>query len=455
MKKSTLILALSFLLAAAPLSACGGSDNEDDNQNNENNNNNKVEFVNIVKSNVERDTSELANDFLSDFVSNQYDLNLDIIHKSDELDTDQKDKNIMISTFSIQTALAMVWAGANGATADEMRTVLKFDDHTHEALNTLDANIMAKNKPIIDDPSMGYHVDAQEIKTSNNLYFAPVYTWQKDWLDLLATDYGAGIREINFSADPEKARQYINTVVEEDTHDRIKDLIPVGGITENTTAVITNAIYFKTPWKTSVSKKDDPLSFKKLGGGTVDAPALHVREQEVYMIDETNGYMAITLPLRDQDFNVLFVIPDEGKFNDVQASLNKDAFKHIFDSLTNYAILDLTFPSFTFNSSFSLKATFKALGMTQAFTGNADFSKLTVEENQIYIGDIFHKTFIGVDEKGVEAAAATAVTMENGASPNLPQVLKVDIDRPFMFVIYDSKNKSPLFFGRVLDPTQK
>ena len=84
-----------------------------------------------------------------------------------------------------------------------------------------------------------------------------------------------------------------------------------------------------------------------------------------------------------------------------------------------------------------------------------DFSKLTVEENQIYIGDIFHKTFIGVDEKGVEAAAATAVTMENGASPNPPQVLKVDIDRPFMFVIYDSKNKSPLFFGRVLDPTQK
>ena len=457
MKKSTLILALSFLLAAAPLSACGGSDNENDNKNNSNNNNNNnndIDFVKLIKSDVARDTNELDGALLADFVANQYDLNVDILHTSDELNADQKNKNLMISTFSIQTALAMMWAGANGNTADEMRTVLKFDDHAHEALNTLDASIIAKNKDAI-DTDYGYHVDAQEIKTSNNLYFSPVYTWQKSWLDLLATNYGAGIREIDFAADPEKARQYINTVVQEDTHDRIKDLIPKYGIVPNTRAVITNAIYFKAPWADEIHKSNAPISFKKLDNNAVSAPALYVYEYEYYMANESDGYQAVTLPLRDRDFNVLFVVPDEGKFNDVQASLNKEVFEHIFDSLEYNAIIDLTFPSYTFESSFSLKDTFTALGMKDAFLGSADFSKLTEEQNEIYIGEIYHKTFIGVDEKGVEAAAATAVIANDGASAEQPKVIELNIDRPFLFVIFDSQNKTPLFFGRVLDPTQE
>lgn len=458
MKKSCLMIALSLLLAASPFTACSDDDNGGDNNGGDNNggdnnggdnNGNKTEIAKLIRSADQREQSKLDDDHLASFVNGQYDLNFELLRAAKE---EIEGKNAMISTFSIQTALAMVWAGANGDTANEMMQTLHFDDHTHEALNKLDATIMAKNKEAFDRDYE--HKDPVEIKTSNNLYFSPVYTWQKDWLQTLAVNYDAGIWEMDFAADPEKARKYINDVVSEDTHNRINDLLPKNSISNVTRSVITNAIYFKAPWEDNVYVSDTQLNFKKLDDSSVSVKGLRTSEYYAYMADEEAGYQAVSMPLRDGDFNVMFVLPDEGKFDALMDDMNEQIINHIFDSYTHEAIINLNFPAYTFDTEISLKASLNRLGMNLPFADDADFSKMTEEPNALRISEVYHKTFIGLDEKGVEAAAATAVSMSDGAVME-PKIIKMSIDRPFFFVIYESETKTPLFVGRVMDPSQK
>ena len=439
MKKSILALAASFAMISCGLTACDNNENEDNNQNVQ---------IKEVKSALSRADSNISADNLKSFVKGQYDLNFDLIRASNE---QISNNNAMISTFSIQMALGMTWGGADDDNAAEMKQVLHFDDNTHEALNKLDASINHKNAPAVktDDGE----IEAVEIKTSNNLYFATnLYEWSKDWLDLLATNYGAGLKEINFSADPEAARKYINDVVSDDTHNRIKDLIPENEINANTQAVITNAIYFKSPWGKSVIKSDNMMSFHKLDNSNVDVNYLFVSENLNYMADADNNYQAVSVPLRNDAFNVMFILPAENKFEEIQNSLNGTVISDIFDKMSDNTEVSLSFPSYSFETSLDLKSPLKKLGMVKAFEGG--FQKMTApQSNSLCIGEVFHKTFIGMDEKGVEAAAATAVLMENKATPIPEEKIVLSLDRPYYFVIYESDSKSPLFVGRVMDPS--
>ena len=145
-------------------------------------------------------------------------------------------------------------------------------------------------------------------------------------------------------------------------------------------------------------------------------------------------------------------MPDEDKFDSVMTALNGDVVKGIFDAFQGKEAQVIRFPSITFRTSLSLKDSLKAMGMSKAFDAfQADFSKMTVETNDIYISDVFHQTFIGMDDKGVEAAAATAVVMANESMPE--EEIKLNIDRPYMFVIYENDTHTPLFVGHVMDPT--
>jgi serpin B len=403
---------------------------------------------------LSRADSNIADADRDAFVKGQYDLNFDLIRKS----ADQiGDDNAMISTFSLQTALAMTWAGADGDTASEMAAALHFDDNTHAALNKLDALIQSKNKDVyVKDEGTPYEEkkDAVEIKTTNDLYFSTgIYTWASAWLDLLAVNYGAGLTELNFQADIEAARKYINDRVSDATHDRIKDLLPENSIDGNTRSVITNAIYFKAPWRDIVNKANDKMSFHKLDGSSVDVDYLLSSHRYEYMAAADNLYQAVSVPLRDDDFKVLFVLPDDGKFNDVQAALNGDLVGNIFDKLAKDSPVNLGFPSYSFETELTLKEPLKDLGMVKAFDEmDANFSKMTDLPNDLYIGQVYHKTFVGLDEKGVEAAAATAVVMESKATPG--EVINLDLDKPYFFIIYESDSKSPLFVGRVMDPSK-
>ena len=379
---------------------------------------------------------------LATFVKGQYDLNFELFRADNTLDG----SNAMISTFSIQTALGMVWAGAAGDTKSQMASALHFDAGTHDALNKLNTDIRAKNKPASQTDSET--VDAIEIKTSNNLY-AVRSGWKDSWLKVLDQSYDAGITELDFATDPEAARTYINQVVSKDTHGRIKNLIPAGGVSVNTKSVLTNSIYLKAPWNPALHVEAGEMQFHADANGAKTVPALTVPSYSL-LSGKGADCVAVSVPLRDDAFHVLFVMPDEGKFDDVWNALDGDKISGIFAGMDRKD-LRLTFPKIEFTTPLSLNDPLKSLGMTDAFDeAKADFSAMS--DLDLYIGLVVHKSFIAMDEKGVEAAAATAVAMDETASAETDTL---DIDRPYIFVIYETESRAPLFVGRVLDPSKK
>ena len=456
MRTSHLALTLLLVLGTAPMLGCDSDDNDSNtNQNGGNNGGNNggevdpnAPFTQLIKSEKARAESTISDADLKAFVKGQYDLNYDILRKSGD---DIAKENAMISIYSIQTALAMVYAGAAGDTADEMKEILNYGDHAHEALNKLDTTIMALNRDAEDKPDWGLHVDPIEIKTSNNLYLSPIYTWSSAWLDELATNYNAGITAMNFAADPNKARDYINGVVSDDTNKRIQDLIPENGITGDTKLVVTNAIYFKAPWDEGLKKSNKPIDFIKADGSKVKANVLNDSRNLKYA--KGADYQAVVEPMRDDLFEIMFILPDEGKFDLVMNSMNGEKILGIFDALTTDKEVVLKFPMYTFTTELDVAQTLKSMGMNKAFMG-ADFSKMTEGPNGLYISMIRHKSFIAVDEKGIEAAAATAVAMEDGI-PEVPEnPIVLTLDHAFMFVIYETQTHTPLFVGHVMDPTE-
>ena len=376
-----------------------------------------------VRSELARETSEISRQDLDAVVIGQYDLALDVLrHGAEQIGG----KNAMVSALSLQSALAMVWAGANGRTASEMASALHFGDSSHAALNKIDA------------------VLTNAVDGSNR------HTWNPAWLDILARNYGAGIRTMDFGR-PEEARLYINRQVSEVTAGRIPELIPQGAVTVSTELVLTNAIYFKAAWNDHFERFASVMPFT-LGDGE-RKKVEYVGTQAPFPRYKGEKFRAVSVPLRSHDFNVLFILPDAGQFEAVESGLTGDV---VFDVVTHVMpseILDFRVPSLEFETSLVMRDMLKALGMPQAFSSEADFSGMIVESNGLVLSEVFHKTYFGLDETGVEAAAATAAVMDEGASPEEP--VPFVLNRPFFFVVYESETLSPLFFGRVLDPTLK
>jgi len=165
-----------------------------------------------------------------------------------------------------------------------------------------------------------------------------------------------------------------------------------------------------------------------------------------------DGFQTVDLPYLGNTVSMLVVVPDAGRLEAFEAGLNAEQLQAIRTGLQETTVA-LTLPKFTFTSNYALADTLAGMGMPAAFDGGqADFSGMDGTRN-LYIGDVFHKAFVAVDEKGTEAAAATAVAMLTGAMIN-PDLVELVIDRPFVFFIYDHASSTILFAGRVVDPTQ-
>ncbi len=163
-----------------------------------------------------------------------------------------------------------------------------------------------------------------------------------------------------------------------------------------------------------------------------------------------DGYQAVDLRYRGNELSMTILLPDEGRFREFEESMDAALVGRVLEDI-GVAHVELTMPKFEFESQFDLKDTLKSMGMPDAFLpDHADFSGMSTLGG-LYIGDVFHKAFVAVDEEGTEAAAATAVdVVESGPPPDPPVVT---VDRPFIFLIRDKPTGSILFLGRVTDPS--
>ncbi|MBN2370604.1 MAG: serpin family protein [Vicinamibacteria bacterium] len=355
--------------------------------------------------------------------------------------------NVFFSPHSISVALAMTWAGARGQTAQSMAQALHFDlpqERLHSTFNALDLALASRGHG-----AQGSDGKEFRLRSVNSLWAQKDVSFLAPFLDVLAVSYGAVVHLMDFVSDAEGARQTINAWVEEQTEERIENLIPEGTLGSLTRLVLVNAVYFNAAWADQFEAGDTRTEpFILLDGNSVSAPMMHQVESFPYAAGP--GYQAVELPYDGQELSMLILVPDTGSFTSFETQLNADRLLEISASLSK-RVVALGLPRWELKGlTFSLKEKLSHLGMGVAFTDQADFSGMNgVGDLQIH--DILHQAFIKVNETGTEAAAATAVVISaTSADPGMPVLLRVD--RPFIYLIRDRATGAVLFLGRVLNP---
>ena len=236
----------------------------------------------------------------------------------------------------------------------------------------------------------------------------------------------------------------------EKTEDRIKDLIPAGGISNLTRLVLTNAIYFNASWLFTFNEdltQDAP--FTLLDGSQVTVPLMSLTDPKSFQYAQGDGFQVVELPYIGNQLGMTIILPDEGSFQEVEARLTGDEVRAAIASMQP-KMINLRMPKFEYEADISLAETLTAMGMPDAFDpGSADFSGMDGTRD-LSVSGVFHKAFVAVDEEGTEAAAATAVVI--GLTSVIIADLDLTVDRPFIFMIRDIETNSVLFVGRVLNP---
>jgi serpin B len=375
------------------------------------------------------------------------------------------DENLCVSPYSIQSALAMTFAGADGETRAEMARVLHFPndgDAIHASFSSLQGSLeeMAKKTAALVEQSrkMGGPSEPITLAIANRLFAQTGYDFRDSFRALVKKYYGAPFEPLDFRKDASGTTEHINTWIAEQTRDRIRDLIPAGALNETTRLVLANAVYLKAPWAHEFSEGGTmPQPFHVRGGTPVDVPTMQ-KEDRQFGYAKREGFTAVSLPYIGNELQFLVLVPDE--VNGLRALESKLSTQMLSQcaKLEPHDV-DLTLPKFKFEPpTIALSDKLQALGMHSAFdqpSGSANFDRMAPRnpKDYLYISQVFHKTFIAVDEKGTEAAAATAVAMMAGSAMiERPEPIEVKVDRPFIYAIQHVPSGTCLFLGRVTDP---
>jgi len=375
------------------------------------------------------------------------------------------DENLCISPYSIENALAMTFAGADGETRTEMARVLHFGtesdvpasfaalQHSLEGMSAKTAELAKQSK------KFGGPSEPITLNIANRLFAQKGYAFREAFLSLVKQNFGGAFEPLDFVANPAAATQHINKWVADQTHDRIRDLIPGGALDKTTRLVLANALYLKAPWANEFSENvTQPEPFHVHGSASVDVPMMRKTDKR-FGYAKRDGYTAVSLPYAGDDLQFVVLLPDDvNGLRALESKLTSDVLAGC--AKLERREVDLRLPKFKLEPpTIVLAEKFEALGMKTAFDkpqGSANFDKIAprTPTDYLYISQIFHKTFIAVDEKGTEAAAATAVAMLAGSalrSPPPPPI-EVKVDRPFLYAIQHIPSGVCLFLGRVTDP---
>ena len=348
-------------------------------------------------------------------------------------------KNLIHSPYSITSALGMLQLGASGETRSEMSSVLGIgedEDIWHESKGTI---IQELHQPDRCDYQMAI---------ANRLFGQQGFAFHQDFLDNIDSTYGAPLQEVDFMSNPDGSRDLINDWVSEQTKDHIPELLPPGIISSLTRLVLTNAIYLNAPWKSPFDPTNTTdLPFTTEEGDVVDVPTMIQSEMDVKTYEDELISVA-NIPYDGDELSMNIYLPQEGvSLSDVEASLSAEYLKSIQDGLY-YEMVEMNLPKFEIRSPLNLNDPLKELGMEQIFIGG--FERMSDED--LLVSSVIHEAWIKVEEKGTEAAAATAVVVDFATS--MPEFKYFQVNRAFLFTIQDDITGSLLFMGRVSNPLE-
>jgi len=353
------------------------------------------------------------------------------------------DSNIFFSPYSISTALAMTYEGARGKTAEEIQNVFHFPKDNETRRNGFLKIIEEINKQNETNKFYEFH-------TANALWAQKDYKFLKEYFDTVEKYYEGKVTNVDFERDTENSRITINKWVENQTNNKIKELIPKGYINELTRLVITNAIYFKGKWVKQFNEsntKDEDFRISK--DMIVKVPMMQRTDEEAkFNYTEDDKVQILEMPYSGEKISMLILLPKDENLKNLENMLTVEQLSEWKKNLKEQKV-KIFIPKFKFETKYFMGKTLEEMGMQIPFSENADFSGMTGKKN-LRISEVIHQAFVEVNEEGTEAAAATAVIIGKTAIPNENIIFKAD--HPFIFIIQEKETGNILFMGRVVNP---
>ncbi|XP_034717460.1 leukocyte elastase inhibitor-like isoform X3 [Etheostoma cragini] len=393
-----------------------------------------------------------------------------------------KTANIFYSPFSISSALAMVMLGARGNTATQMSEVLRFtkaekprhgakqmQGQQQQVQSRLPAHLLKgclKTKDCQDDVHVSFAQLLSELNkadapyalsVANRLYGEQSYQFVEDFLGKTKKHYKAELETVDFKGGSEAARLNINSWVQKQTQDKIKDLLGQGVVDSMTRMVLVNAIYFKGNWNTQFkTSATQDAQFRLNKNDTKPVKMMHQKSKFPLTYISEASCQVLEMPYKGKELSMLIFLPNE--MEDSTTGLEKLEKQLTYENFTEWTrpnMMDnvevqVGLPRFKMEESYDMKKVLVSMGMVDAFdTAMSDFSGMS-PANDLVLSKVVHKAFVEVNEEGTEAAAATGVVMMMRCMPMRPATFIAD--HPFLFFIRHNPSMSVLFAGRYCSP---
>jgi serine protease inhibitor len=354
-------------------------------------------------------------------------------------------KNVFISPFSISSALTITANGARAGTLDAMRTALHLKQIS---LADADAKYKILNAAFNKQQTNQWQKSSKnpvELKVANGLFVQKGFALKQPFIDVAQKQFSATVDNIDF-ADP-SASAFVNNWVSARTNKKIPKI--VGKLSSDMRLIIANAVYFKAPWEHQFDEGITvPAAFNITAGNTIKIPMMHM--DKFFRYAKMGAVEAVCLPYRASSLEMSVILPAKGSsVEQAMKAMTATFWSKLVDAQERD--LELAMPKFKIEYSNSLKSALGQMGMKEAFSPGANFSGIA--DQGLFISDVLHKTYLDVNEKGTEAAAATVVEMmQSGEMHSTPTPFVVD--RPFIVTIHDRDTKTIVFLGVVRDPRQ-
>jgi serpin B len=346
----------------------------------------------------------------------------------------EQGKNISISPLSISIALGMTLNGAAGSTFEAMQSTLELEGMSREKINESYRSLIELLSQL--DPKVTFNL-------ANSIWYRQEFQAEQEFIDINQTYFDAVVRKLDFNS-PE-AVHIVNGWIEDKTNGKIEKMIE--RITPDMIMFLINAIYFNGAWTYEFDKdltKDD--QFVKQDGSVVPVRMM-VQENDFNYLGN-DDLQAVELPYGDGDYSMLLILPNPKKtIDDLVMEMSPTGLTEWIGGMQEEPGR-LEVPKFELEYESSLKKILMALGMGIAFSDQANFTRIN-RAGGLQILEVLHKSFVEVDEKGTEAAAATVVII--GRSANATGFF-MRLDRPFLFLIRENRSQTILFMGKVLEP---
>jgi serpin B len=337
----------------------------------------------------------------------------------------------MISPVSASLALGMVYNGADNETKFAFDEVFNYGDASLEEVNGINQSLINY---------LTENVSGTQFSIANSLWMNQDYSFHNNFISLNRKYYDAEVENLDF-ADPNTLKK-INNWVSDKTQKKIPTILE--SIDQGTVLYAINALYFKSDWKYTFKEENTKnLPFHPEGSSAKSVPMMNMTENLSFMSNSI--FSSVKLPYKNDKFSMTVFLPNEDKtLNDVIEVLVEND-KTNWESQYTIQNVNLSLPKFTFSYKKEFNDALINMGLGIAFSDAADFSLMSAARTQISF--VLQKTFIEVNEKGTEAAAATAVgVMTTSAGPSENRLL---IDRPFLFIITENTTNAICFMGKV------